>query len=272
MSVVPCCQWPTEAGSLARVLTGSLLALGAWALAFRSPPALLVAVLVAVGLGALREFYALARAGGITVMAPAGYAVVIVWLLVPSVDRGLLATLLLLGLLAAGTLAELPKERLLATVAVTLGGAIYVAGPVHAAIQLHTASPHWLVYVLALVGVGDSVALGIGRWLGRHPLSVSLSPRKTWEGTVSSAIASTVAGASYLVVFLGQEAGFAAIALSLCVNVASQIGDLVESALKRAADVKDSGNILPGHGGLLDRVDGLIFALPVVHVYLLLLG
>ena len=257
---------------MARVLTGSLLALGAWALAFRSPPALLVAVLVAVGLGALREFYALARAGGVTVMAPAGYAVVIVWLLVPSVDRGLLATLLLLGLLAAGTLAKRPKERLLATVAVTLGGAVYVAGPVHAAIQLHTASPHWLVYVLALVGIGDSVALGIGRWLGRHPLSVSLSPRKTWEGTVSSAIASTVAGASYLVVFLGQEAGFAAIALSLCVNVASQIGDLVESALKRAADVKDSGNILPGHGGLLDRVDGLIFALPVVHVYLLLLG
>lgn len=257
---------------MARVLTGSLLALGAWALAFRSPPALLVAVLVAVGLGALREFYALARAGGLTVMAPAGYAAVVVWLLVPSVDRGLLATLLLLGLLAAGTLAKLPKERLLATVAVTLGGAIYVAGPVHAAIQLHAASPHWLVYVLALVGIGDSAALGIGRWLGRHPLSVSLSPRKTWEGTVSSAIASTLAGASYLVVFLGQEAGFAAIALSLCVNVASQIGDLVESALKRAADVKDSGNILPGHGGLLDRVDGLIFALPVVHVYLLLLG
>jgi phosphatidate cytidylyltransferase len=95
-----------------------------------------------------------------------------------------------------------------------------------------------------------------------------VSPKKTWEGSIGSVVTATLVGGWYLVYFVHTPLAHAA-GIAVAANVAGQIGDLAESAIKRGAGVKDSGTILPGHGGMLDRVDSTLFALPVVYAYLL---
>lgn len=254
---------------MTRVLTGVALAAIAWALAFLAPTQVFVAVLVLLALLTLREFYQIAAKGGYQPLAKAGLVAALVWLLVPNLDRGYLATLLALALLGAATLAQVSVDRILPTAAVTAVGVLYVAGPVLASILLHSVSPHWLVLVLAIVGVGDSIALAVGKLIGRHQLAPILSPRKTWEGTIASMLASVATGTGYAAVFLSDKISLpTAAALALSLNLAGQVGDLVESALKRSANVKDSGSLLPGHGGLLDRLDGMLFAVPLAYGYL----
>ena len=120
---------------------------------------------------------------------------------------------------------------------------------------------------LAAAIAGDIAALFAGTAVGRHPLAPQISPGKTVEGAVASlaaSIAVVAAGGAWL---LGLPVGHG-IALGALLSVAAQGGDLVESALKRAAGVKDSGRLVPGHGGLLDRMDSLILMGPVVYCYL----
>ena len=228
-----------------------------------------MAALVLLALLALHEFYQIAAKSGYQPLAKAGLVAALLWLLVPNLDRGYFATLLALALLGAATLAHVSVDKILPVAAVTAVGVLYVAGPVLASILLHSVSPHWLVLVLAIVGVGDSIALAVGKLVGRHQLAPILSPHKTWEGTIASVLASVVTGTGYAAVFLADEISLpAAAALALALNLAGQVGDLVESALKRSANLKDSGSLLPGHGGLLDRLDGMLFAVPLAYGYL----
>ena len=144
-----------------------------------------------------------------------------------------------------------------------------------------------LLYLLLLVWAGDIFAYFIGKPFGRHRMSPRISPHKTWEGALASVAASVIVG-----VLLFQaavplstrlfEAGLIArkdgvfstsqfslaqvIVVSIVLNLAAQLGDLVESLIKRGAGVKDSGAILPGHGGMLDRIDALLFAAPVLWI------
>ena len=251
-----------------RVLTGLALAVGAWGLIFYSPAQAIVAAMALLTTLALHEFYQIAGKIGLQPLSKAGLVAALLWLLVPNLDRGFLASALALALLGAATLAGLPVDKILSAAAVTTVGVLYVAGPVLASILLHSASPHWLVMVIATVAVGDSMALVVGKLFGRHRLAPVLSPHKTWEGTIASIVASVLTGTGYAAVFLRGEISLAAaVALALSLNVASQVGDLVESALKRSANLKDSGSLLPGHGGLLDRLDGLLFAVPLAYGY-----
>src|SRR5262249_33821291 len=112
----------------------------------------------------------------------------------------------------------------------------------------------------------------IGRKLGKHKLATRVSPNKSWEGAAASVAASMLFGAAYLTRFVEGVTILEAIGITAAANIAGQIGDLAESAMKRGAGVKDSGTILPGHGGFLDRVDSTLFTLPVVYGYLLLTG
>jgi len=130
----------------------------------------------------------------------------------------------------------------------------------------------WLLFTLLVVFACDTGALVVGRLLGSHWMAPRLSPNKTWEGAAGGLAASV--GVSLLVglafgltVPLWQQALIGAVA-----SVAAQVGDLFESALKRAANVKDSGSIMPGHGGILDRMDSILFALPAVFYMLLAVG
>ena len=130
---------------------------------------------------------------------------------------------------------------------------------------------NWLLFTLAGTSACDTGAYAVGRLIGRHPMAPVVSPNKTWEGAAGGFAAAVgamlAAGAALdLGVDLWQQA-----VVAVVVAVVAQSGDLVESALKRAANAKDSGSIMPGHGGLLDRIDSILFALPAVY-YLLTLG
>lgn len=143
------------------------------------------------------------------------------------------------------------------------GGVLYVGVPAVALVWLRGSSDtglHHLLWLLLVIGATDSCAYVVGRLVGGPRLAPRISPGKTWAGLVGG-----VAGASLLGAIAGQilGAGFAlAAAVGASLAVVGQAGDLFESFLKRRAGVKDSGHLIPGHGGLLDRVDGLVFAAP----------
>jgi phosphatidate cytidylyltransferase len=136
--------------------------------------------------------------------------------------------------------------------------------------------PSLVVFLLCVVWAGDIAALYIGRPFGRHKLAPTLSPNKTWEGSIAS-VAGSLLAAGGLLGISQYLAGWNSVALSyadevwwywlilaVIVNIAAQVGDLAESALKRSAGVKDSGTLLPGHGGILDRIDALLLAAPTL--------
>jgi len=160
----------------------------------------------------------------------------------------------------------LPRASLL------VAGVIYVFGSWKCAIPLRDLNPHWLMYGLMLNWVADSGAYFVGRKFGRHKLAPRVSPNKSWEGAIASVLTAVLIGGAYLLKFVPGVGIVHAIGITVAANIAGQVGDLAESAMKRGAGVKDSGTILPGHGGFLDRVDSTLFSLPVIYGYLLLIA
>jgi phosphatidate cytidylyltransferase len=166
----------------------------------------------------------------------------------------------------------------------------YIALPMAMLVQLRQqwGGAFWLLYLLLVVWAGDIFAYFVGRSLGRHLMAPRISPKKTWEGAAASLAASLVVGillfnhalqiSSFLLRIgliqrrdglfgLEKPEIWPIVWLTIALNVAAQLGDLVESLIKRGAGVKDSGTILPGHGGMLDRIDALLFAAPVLWFY-----
>jgi phosphatidate cytidylyltransferase len=127
-----------------------------------------------------------------------------------------------------------------------------------------------LVTVLGAAAAGDTGAYAVGSRLGRRPIAPSVSPNKTWEGFLGGVVAATVVAALVLP-FDGTSGALRGAAVGLAIGVAGFLGDLVASMVKRDLGVKDLGRLLPGHGGVLDRVDGLLVALPVGYALLVLL-
>lgn len=126
--------------------------------------------------------------------------------------------------------------------------------------------PVWLFGLMAVVFTGDTFAYLFGRVFGKRKLLEPVSPKKTVEGALGGLFGSALAGAIIGTFFIDTKPIFPFIILALTTGAFAQIGDLFESLMKRVADVKDSGAIMPGHGGVLDRIDGLLFAAPVYYV------
>jgi phosphatidate cytidylyltransferase len=166
----------------------------------------------------------------------------------------------------------------------------YIAIPMAllVSIRQQPAGAIWTIYTLLAVWVGDIFAYFVGKSVGRHHMSPEISPKKTWEGAAASVAASVIIGTLWMqhapaissallrvglierrdgMFGLEQPQLWPIVLLSVVVNIAAQLGDLVESLIKRGAGVKDSGTILPGHGGMLDRIDAMLFAVPVVWAY-----
>jgi phosphatidate cytidylyltransferase len=190
-------------------------------------------------------------------------------------------------------------SRTLGDAAVSLLALPYVVGSLFLLVPARTGNngPLFLLYLMLLVWCGDIAAYYVGRAIGKHKLAPRISPGKTWEGAIASVMGTVIIGlllfryvdpivhglrTAHLLVestslfhspsdrasdALQVAPLWFVILFAVCVNIAAQLGDLVESALKRGAGVKDSGTLLPGHGGVLDRIDALLFALPVGLVF-----
>ena len=143
-------------------------------------------------------------------------------------------------------------------------GILYVFGAWRCGIALHEKSMHLLFFATALNWAGDSSAYFVGRAIGKHKLAPEISPGKSIEGAIASVAASVLFGCLYLPRVLPNIGIGEAAVLSIVGNVAGQLGDLCESALKRGAGMKDSGTMLAGHGGWLDRLDSSLFSMPAV--------
>ncbi len=125
-----------------------------------------------------------------------------------------------------------------------------------------------LLFTLVLIWVGDTAAYFVGRTFGRHLMAPQVSPKKTWEGAVANLLGSLLVA---VVFYRWMNIALPLLGcLAVLASVAGQAGDLLESAYKRSAGAKDSGVLLPGHGGILDRIDALILAAPIVWYYLTL--
>jgi phosphatidate cytidylyltransferase len=157
------------------------------------------------------------------------------------------------------------------SVAFTLLGVFYVSWLLSYVLLLRLLidGPSYVFYIFGVIWLGDAAALAVGTLLGRHKLAPSISPRKTVEGSVGGLLGS-LCGA-----ILGGLWVFGHFSVAQCLAVGSmlaifgQLGDLSESLLKRCAGVKDSGVLIPGHGGILDKIDGILFGAPALYYYVL---
>ena len=129
---------------------------------------------------------------------------------------------------------------------------------------------HWFLFMLVIPWVCDSAAYFGGKALGKHKFAPAISPKKTWEGAVSGVIFSVIAGLVFALTLLKNENIWFVLVVALLDGIFAQFGDLIESLIKRGANVKDSSNLIPGHGGLFDRTDSLLVSAVIVFVSLLL--
>lgn len=269
-----------------RVLTGIAICIPAIYLIGWSPRWLFLAVLIVLVERGLFEYFAIARQAGLHVFPRSGYVAGFVVCAVqwaglrrPGAFE-LIALLAIFLVLSAAALWLAPELRSYPSgVTATFFGIFYVAFCFSCLFSLRFSSlgaglangRQIVFFLFAVICVGDIFAYFTGRAFGRHLMFSRVSPKKTIEGAAGGLAASIALGWAWAQWFWETKGWEPVILLALCVAVAGQVGDLVESALKRGANLKDSGAILPGHGGLLDRVDSLLFGAPLLWLALMLI-
>jgi len=291
-------------GLLKRVLTAVVLIPIVLALVLRAPVAVLALFAALVALLAVQELLKLSEAYGIRALHGPTYIFVglfFVFLAISPASKPLLTTAIFVytvGFAAAIApfvflTAAMRRVNLSTAFPAALVSAFafgYIALPLGCLVQIREqwSGAFLVLYLLLLVWAGDIFAYFVGRTLGRHLMSPRISPKKTCEGALASLVASLVVGmllynyaqpistALLNLHLIQRRDGYFALQkpplwptllLSAGINIAAQLGDLVESLIKRGAGVKDSGTLLPGHGGMLDRIDALLFAAPLLWYY-----
>ncbi|MEI9812098.1 MAG: phosphatidate cytidylyltransferase [Acidobacteriota bacterium] len=253
-----------------RILTASILIpIIVWTVLF-APYGVFLLVMALVGLGAFREYDRIAAAHGLAPSGWLGMAAGVVFLVSPLVATPLLIALT--GVLMAVQLRLDDFAKALPSAGAAVLGVVYIFGGWHCALLLREESAHWLMIALAVSWAGDTAAMYVGKTWGKHKLAPSVSPGKTREGGDRvGGRGGALTAAIYAHYFLPGESLATALVVGAIGNIAGQIGDLSESAFKRGAGMKDSGTMLPGHGGWLDRIDSTLFSVPAVYVSLLVL-
>ncbi len=230
-----------------------------------------ILVLLLAGL-ALWEFLGLSE--GMGSRAPA-------WLLFPlggffaysgtvlkEIDVNAVLSLALVGGLAAFLVVP-GRRQGLGRWAMGMAGALYIGMPFNYYLLLYTSKPNglvWALFTIFAIVVSDTAALLVGSRIGRHPFFGTISPKKTVEGAIAGVLGSVAVMLVGVSAVLGLSP-FHAIALGLLIGVSAEVGDLVESQMKRIAEVKDSSHLIPGHGGVLDRLDSILFPPILVYFY-----
>ncbi|MGA8029082.1 MAG: phosphatidate cytidylyltransferase [Bryobacteraceae bacterium] len=246
-----------------RLLTASALIAVAVYLIFWAPGPVFMAAALLMSLLCYWEYSGLVAAHFIA--RPALFGLFAGLLILFRPQDTLIGITLLVVIHFCVSLTSVNLRDILPQVACSLLGAFYTFAPWRFSADLRHISVHLLFFALALNWAGDSAAYYIGRLFGKHSLAPRVSPKKSWEGAIASVAGSILFGLLYLRHFMPRIAWWQVTGMALLGNVAGQFGDLAESAIKRGAGVKDSGTMLPGHGGMLDRVDSSLFGLPVIH-------
>src|SRR5438874_5340011 len=190
--------------------------------------------------------------------------------MLPTPAVGDVFFIFLMGIAILTLATRRPMVEALPAAGISSAGLLLVALPLTLAVRLHgiaLVGKYLLLYSLVLTWIGDTAAYFVGRAIGRHTFAPHLSPKKSWEGAAASFAGSVLVAIVIAATHLVNIATIHLVGIAAVANIAGQMGDLLESAYKRSAGVKDSGALLPGHGGVLDRIDALILAIPVVWYY-----
>lgn len=276
-----------SSGTVTRILTAAILIPLVVAAIWWGPTWLIAIMAAAVSILALREFFAIAArmnlpsyslwtsvvAAGIIAQQYYAARQASIATLGQLLDRSPRINLefVLFGALLGYAIIALGNRSLaevLPALSVSAAGLIFVVLPFSAVVRLHgidVIGHQLLLFTVVLVWVGDTAAYFVGRSIGRWKLAPTISPNKTWEGAIANFLGALLVAAVFG--YWDRIAPVHMLAMGAVGSIAGQIGDLFESAWKRSAGVKDSGTILPGHGGMLDRIDALILAAPAVWYY-----
>jgi phosphatidate cytidylyltransferase len=276
---------------LLRIATAAVLIPIVVALVWYGPSALLAAIAAVVAIMALFEFFAIGDKIGLRAFKKWTYfgAALIFY---AQYSQGLVEThtfseglsvirnaatgvlsldaaflIFIFGCVAIGLFTRRPLLEVLPAVAISSAAILFIALPFSYILrvnELETVGKKLVLFTLVLVWAGDMVAYFVGKSMGRVKMAPALSPKKTWEGAVGNVVASVLVAIAFARWI--QIDTLTLVAIAIAANIAGQAGDLIESAYKRGASIKDSGAILPGHGGMLDRIDSLILAAPVVWI------
>jgi phosphatidate cytidylyltransferase len=256
-----------------RVITALIgIPLLIWVIEF-APLSVFYGLIFVVMLLALHEYYAL-----VALPIPfrvAGFllgSIALLMFMNPKASAIFPAGLILILMVALFARIELAMA--FRSVAFAFFGALYVGGLMSFLFALRMMDAesgrrgNLLMMLFCIIWAGDSFAFFAGKTFGRHKLAPVVSPKKTWEGAIAGFIFSILASIICRYTFVQQIGLIDSILIGALVGIFGQIGDLCESIVKRAANVKDSGQILPGHGGMLDRIDSLLFGAPAMYYYL----
>jgi len=262
-----------------RVLTALVLVPVLIAIIGYAPPPCFLLLVAGANILALEEFFSLATQSGLEVFRVSGHGSSLLLLasFYGSAANPWTALLVLvtscLWFFALGLRRGNRLPTVLPGVAATMLGLLYVSLTLGLLVVVQTSptslgpGKQWIFFLLLVVWFGDTGAYYVGRALGRHALAPLISPKKTLEGAMGGLLGNVLAAFLGKQIFLPDAPLNQLLVLSILLGVVSQIGDLAESVLKRGARVKDSSNLLPGHGGMLDRIDGVLFASPVMFGY-----
>ncbi len=226
------------------------------------------------GLLAAFEFYKMVAASKILPLTYFGLVWVLLFILSPHFDYNSLVPLLLTSAVIVPLvwlLLRRQKEGAFTNWAWTIAGILYVGWLLSYLVALRgeDGGRNWIFLALFTTFGSDSAAFFIGREIGKHRMAPNISPGKTWEGSIAGVLGAVIVSV-VIVILLGLPLNYGqAIILGLLVSVSGQLGDLVESLLKRNMGVKDSGKLIPGHGGFLDRIDSIVFTGVVVYYFVI---
>ena len=222
----------------------------------------------------LMEFYVITASDTPRFVQWTGYFLTSLLFVVFSVRQVLLAPVIIL-LLAFVPMTFFmlknsePSKEWTAYIGKAVLGPIYVGLPLAllVLIDMRLNGKIWIFFLLTVIFANDTGAFYFGRFFGKHKLYEAISPNKTWEGAIGGLLCSIIAALWFIYLLRLRPMDITVLALVLALSITAQIGDLSASMLKRNHGVKDSGKILPGHGGMLDRIDGLLFSIPILYLF-----
>jgi phosphatidate cytidylyltransferase len=237
------------------------------------PSGYFLLLLAAVSFLAMSEFYSMYHVSGILKYACLFFGVSI--LSVFYVSKDLMPDVIILSVMAVIIIRLLIKRNPLSSlhdISPPVLGLLYIPVLLAFQAQIRKLGPEWIIFLYALVWASDTMAYYLGTWIGKRKLYIEVSPNKTVAGAIGSLMGGAIAAILLRSTIVPLLTVSSAVSIGIIIGIISIVGDLVESMFKRDAGVKDSGIVIPGHGGILDKIDGVLFAGPMLYWVLTIMG